>query len=48
MTLLEAARQIDAYAGECAEADVQPLGTVAVPVRYLQALRKALMHEVAK
>ena len=34
MTLLEAARQIDAYAGECAEPDVQPLGTVAVPVRY--------------
>ena len=43
MTPLEAAAlAIDAYAGECAEPGVQPLGTVAVPIRYLQALRRAL------
>lgn len=43
MTPLEAAAHaIDAYAGECAEPGVQPLGTVAVPVRMLQALRRAL------
>lgn len=38
--VLRIAREIDAYAG--AAGDVQPIGTVAVPIRLLVALRQAL------
>lgn len=40
--LREAAEAINAYVGAAGDASVQPLGTVAVPLRLLQALRQAL------
>ena len=42
MTLREAAEAINEYAGAAADPSVEPLGTVAVPLRLLQALRRAL------
>ena len=46
MTDLETiARVIDAYAGAAGDPGVSPLGGVVVPVRFLQALRKALKGE---
>ncbi len=40
--LLDVVRAIDAYAGAAGEPGVQPLGTVAIPLRLLQELRAAL------
>ena len=42
MTIREAAEAINEYVGAAGDADVQPLGNVAVPLRLLQALRRAL------
>ena len=41
--VLRIAKEIDAYAG--AAGDAQPIGVVAVPLRLLVALRKALKEE---
>ncbi len=41
--LAAAVAAIDEYAGAAGDASVQPLGTVAVPIKLLQALRKALV-----
>lgn len=42
MKLREAAEAIDRYVGAAGDASVEPLGSVAVPLRLLQALRRAL------
>ena len=42
VTLREAAEAIDRYVGAAGDADVQPLGSIQVPLWMLQALRRAL------
>lgn len=40
--LKQAIKDINTYAGAAGDPDTQPLGTCAVPVRFLQALRRAM------